>query len=365
MSGDSLLVGPLAHPGMLSALGLTGSDMTITGTLIGGAYAGIAAEDWPCLQTGTGRIRAVRVTPNQALLRYVAVMGLAPVNHPDGRLLGARSGNDSMDRDTSAFDIDLWPADLAIEIMQLILETPEDRAPETISRRLPMIGVWAASRLRGRASSPSGGNIVPLRSAEDVRILSRRQPFAGYFANEIWDLSHRRHDGSFTPVMTREGFISGDAVVVLPWDPVRDRVLAIEQFRLSPALRDDPQPWLLEPIAGRVDAGETVEEAARREALEEADLRIGALFPAVHHYPSPGALGEYLYLYVGIVDLPDGVAGIHGLEGEVEDIRGHLLGRQELMRMVLDGQISNGPMAMIALWLHAEKDRLLAELSLG
>ncbi len=360
MSGDLLLVGPLAHPAMLAALGLTGAPAAFQGALTGGARAGIEAGGWPGLHPGGKRIEAARVATNPALWRYAAVMGLAPVDHPAGRLLGVQP-----DGAGALFDGIRWPADLAAEIARLILDTPGDRAPEAISRRLPMIGVWAASRLRGRASAPSGGDVVAPRTDNDLRLLTRREPFAGFFATEIWDLSHRRHDGGFTPVMTREGFVSGDAVVLLPWDPVRDRVLVIEQFRLSPALRHDPQPWLLEPIAGRVDAGETVEDAARREALEEADLHIGRLFPAVHHYPSPGMLGEYLYLYVGIADLPDGTAGIHGLASEDEDIRGHLLDRPKLMRMVLDGQIANGPLAMIALWLHAERDRLLTDLSRG
>lgn len=363
MSGDLLLVGPLAHPAMLAALGLTGLPETVGGVLRGGARAGIEAGGWPALAPGAGRIEAARVAPDPALWRYAAVMGLTPVDHPAGRLMGVLP--DGAPQDAAPFDIDRWPADLAAEIARLILDTPGEHAPEAVARRLPMIGVWAASRLRGRASPPSGGDVVAPRGADDVRLLARREPFAGFFATEVWDLSHRRHDGGFTPPIKREGFISGDAVVMLPWDPVRDRVLAIEQFRLSPALRHDPQPWLLEPVAGRVDAGETVEDAARREALEEAGLRIGRLFPAIHHYPSPGMLGEYLYLYVGIADLPDGIAGIHGLAGEDEDIRGHLLDRRKLLRMALDGQIANGPLAMIALWLHAERDRLLAELSPG
>nr|WP_241865547.1 NUDIX domain-containing protein [Paracoccus salsus] len=226
-----------------------------------------------------------------------------------------------------------------------------------------MIGVWADSRLRAAAGTRSGGHLVAARAPGDVRRLERREPYAGFFAVELWDLAHRTHEGGFTPVVTREGFVMGDAVVVLPWDPARDRLLVIEQFRFAPALRHDPQPWLLEPIAGRVDAGESVQQAARREAMEEAGLRLGRLFPAVHHYPSPGAVTEFLYLYVGIADLPDDSAGVHGLDGETEDIRGHLIDRADLARMVHDGQVTNGPLAMLSLWLDRKKDDLLAELA--
>ena len=88
------------------------------------------------------------------------------------------------------------------------------------------------------------------------------------------------------------------------------------------------------------------------------------LFPAIHHYPSPGVLGEYLYLYVGIADLPDGIEGVHGLEAEAEDIRGHLTSRAELTRMAMSGQVKNGPLAMIALWLELRHTALRAELGM-
>lgn len=358
MSETWALVGPLAQPGMLRALGLSGQGVRLPGQLIGGERAGIVADDWPALQEGDG-IDAVSVTPNQALRRYAQVMGLAPITVAGHRIVGVQVQAAS----DAPWPVADWPSDLAAEIAALIAEAPAEQSTEFLNWRLPMLGVWAASRLRGRASPRSGGDLVVPRGPDDLRVTARQQPFAGFFAVDRWDLSHRTFAGGFTPTVRREGFVSGDAVVLLPWDPVRDRVMIIEQFRLIPALRHDPQPWLLEPIAGRVDAGESVEDAARREALEEADLRIGQLFPAVHHYPSPGTLAEYLYLFVGIADLPDRSSGVHGLASETEDIRSHVLTHDALLDMVSQGQIANGPLAMIALWLQVNKERLRAELA--
>ena len=100
---------------------------------------------------------------------------------------------------------------------------------------------------------------------------------------------------------------------------------------------------------------------ALREAREEAGLQVTRLIPAFNAYPSPGALCEVLYHYVGIADLPDGCAGVHGLDSEAEDIRGHLMDRETLSALVDAGQIANGPLATLSLWLDARRDRLRAQ----
>ncbi|MDQ1899405.1 NUDIX domain-containing protein [Paracoccus sp. WLY502] len=351
MKGSVLLTGILARPEMMDVFGLTGTPETLPGILTGGARAGIDRNNWPKLAPGQGSVAAMRVVPNAALNRYAAVMGLAP---QDG-ILGLGSGTAEGEPQVP----------LAVAIARHVLAAPTDRPVEDIAARLPMIGVIAASELRGAASPLSGGSLVSLRSPGDVEDVARDEPHAGFFSLQVCQLRHSTHAGGMTPVLRREVLVSGDAVVLLPWDPVRDRVLLIEQFRVAPWLRHDPQPWLLEAVAGRVDAGETVEDAARREAREEANLTVTRLFPAIHHYPSPGALGEYLYQFVGITDLPDGVEGIHGLESEAEDIRGHLTTRAELTRMAMAGQLTSGPLTMIALWLELRHQAIRTELGFG
>ena len=351
MKDAVILTGVLAHPAMLKALDLTGEAVTVQGCLTGGARAGIDRDGWPRLVAGQGAVPAVKVRSNDALARYAAIMGLQA---QDG-VLGLGNGQGEGESQP----------DLAAAIARHLLAVPADQPAETVAARLPMIGVVAASELRGADSAPSGAPLVPLREAGDVNVLERQEAFGGFFSVQISRLRHRTHAGGMTPILRREALVSGDAVVVLPWDPVRDRVLLIEQFRMAPIFRRDPQPWLLEPVAGRIDAGETVEDAARREAREEANLTLTRLFPAIHHYPSPGALGEFLYLYVGITDLPDGVEGVHGLESEAEDIRGHLVSRADLIGMAMVGQVINGPLATLALWLELRHSALRAEMGMA
>jgi nudix-type nucleoside diphosphatase (YffH/AdpP family) len=237
------------------------------------------------------------------------------------------------------------------DVMALYGQRP---AADLRGRYGPML-VRGASRVRA-----TGGATALRRYAQtqDVEVIARRQPYAAFFAVEEYDLRFRRFDGSMSPVVSRAIFISGDAVTVLPYDPVRDRVLLIEQFRAAVLARGDTQPWLLEVIAGRVDPGETPQQAARREAVEEAGLALGELLEVASYYPSPGAKLEYLYSYVALTDLPDGTAGTFGLATEAENIRSHLISFDQLMALVRSGEAANAPLILTALWLERERGRL-------
>ncbi len=224
---------------------------------------------------------------------------------------------------------------------------------QAVLARYGMMLVRGAARVRAALAAP-----MSRRFAGDVQTAALREPYAQFFAVEEHDLRFRRFDGTLSPQVTRAVFISGDAVTVLPYDPVRDRVLVVEQFRTGPFVRGDAQPWQLEAIAGRIDPGETPEDAARREAVEEAGLVLDALLPVAQYYPSPGICAEFLYSYVAVTDLPDGAAGVFGVEGEAEDIRGHLISFDALMALVASGEAGNAPLILTAYWLAQNRDRL-------
>ena len=239
------------------------------------------------------------------------------------------------------------------DVMALYGET--DGGAKAGKRRGAMLVRGAA---RVRAGAPGAATVRRAMQAGDVVVAARHYPYANFFAVEEYDLRFRRFDGTMSGTVNRATFISGDAVTVLPYDPVRDRVLLIEQFRAGPYARGDANPWQLEAIAGRIDPGETAEEAARREAAEEAGLQLGALLAVAGYYPTPGAKTEYLYSYVALCDLPDGSAGVFGVAGEAEDIRGHLVSFARLMDLVASGEASNAPLILTALWLQRERARL-------
>ncbi len=226
--------------------------------------------------------------------------------------------------------------------------------PDELRFRLPMIRARADAALRSQAQ-PMPTTLRTDLGRDAVEVLDHRQPYCHYFAVGATRLRHRLYKGGLSDVVDRAGLHMTEAVTVLPYDPARDRVLVIEQFRYGPWLRGDPFPWCLEPVAGRIEPGEAAETSARREAREEAHVEIGALHPIGSYYPSPGGVSEYMHSFIGVADLADRGAGIGGLDAEHEDIRAHVISFERLMDLVRSGEADTAPLLLSALWLDSAR----------
>lgn len=224
---------------------------------------------------------------------------------------------------------------------------------DQVAARFPRIRARAWSKVLAREGR-RGTGVLDGR----VDIVSRRRVHTNFFAMDDISLRHETFAGEMSEVLERSVFISTDAAIVLPYDPVRDRVLLVEQIRLGPIGRNDPVCWQMEPVAGLIDPGETPEDAARREGAEEAGLAFRTLEPAGACYASPGAATDFFHMFVGVCDLPDGSAGIGGEPSEGEDIRSHLMGFEALLEMADEGRVVNAPLAVLVYWLARHRDRL-------
>lgn len=196
-------------------------------------------------------------------------------------------------------------------------------------------------------------------SAQDVDIQQREMAFEGFFAMEKLTLRHARFAGGMTEKFTRELFVRGDATCVLPYDPQRDEVVLLEQFRPG-ALGRDQSPWLLELVAGMNEDGESPRDVAHREAEEEAGLSFQTLEHILDYLVSPGGTTEMVHLFCGRVKT-ESAGGLYGLEAENEDIRAHVFSADEALAMVADGTINNAAGIIALQWLQLNRPRLRRE----
>lgn len=193
----------------------------------------------------------------------------------------------------------------------------------------------------------------------DVEIIARETLYTGFFSLVRYRFRHRLFNGGMSGEVQREIFERGHAAVLLPYDPVRDEVVLIEQIRIA-AFDTSDTPWLLEMVAGMIEAGESDEEVARREADEEAGLAVGRVKRMLSYLASPGGTSERTAVLVGEVDATQ-ASGIHGLVDENEDIRVHVVSREQAYQWVEEGTIDNAASVIALQWLQLHYESLKNE----
>ncbi|NVK75765.1 MAG: NUDIX domain-containing protein [Oceanospirillaceae bacterium] len=198
----------------------------------------------------------------------------------------------------------------------------------------------------------------PTYNKKDVEVLTDECLYKGFFEYRKLTLRHKKFSGEWSEPMSREMMVRSDVVCVLLFDPVADKILLIEQFR--PAVLKSESPWLLELVAGMVEEGESDEEVARRESLEEAGVSVNRLEYMFKFTPSPGGLVEHIRMYAAEFDssLVD-TSKIHGLDSENEDIKLHLISSDDAIAL-LKNDVENASTIMGIQWFALNKHDLLA-----
>ena len=211
-----------------------------------------------------------------------------------------------------------------------------------------------------------GGRDAPTINAvtDAVEVLDKQPAYSGYFRLDRYRLRHRLYEGGWGQPFERELFERGHAVSVVLYDPDRDVLVLIEQFRIGafvagrqPGLQGAFSPWLIEIVAGIIDEGETAEEVARREAMEEAGCEITHLERICLILTSPGGSSETVEFFLGLTEAPE-AGGIHGLDDEHEDIRVIVAPPGDVYAWIDQGRIVNGPALVGLQWFRVHHHRL-------
>lgn len=193
----------------------------------------------------------------------------------------------------------------------------------------------------------------------DISQVSKKTAFQGFGTLYNYVVRHRKFDGDWTGEVKREVYDTGDAIVVLPYNPLTDHVVLIEQFRIT-GHHTKRSPWLIECIAGRLEKNEVPTQTARREAQEEAGLNLLELIPINGMFMSPGVYAEYTTMFCGIIDTISDVE-IHGLDEEHEDIRVLNIPFSGALNALDQGRIQTAPAQVCLNWLYRHRDQIRAD----
>lgn len=193
-------------------------------------------------------------------------------------------------------------------------------------------------------------------SEEKAEVVRQEVAFQGYFRVVRYFFRHTLHQGGVSGIVSREVFERGQAGAVLLYDPQRDEVAMIRQFRAG-AYAAGRHPWVWETVAGIIEENETAEQMVRREVVEEAGLEVGELLPIQSVMLTPGACSESCQLFLGRIDASK-AGGVFGLAAEHEDILVKALPFAEAYAMVERNEVDNAIGVIALLWLALHRDEV-------
>jgi ADP-ribose pyrophosphatase len=191
---------------------------------------------------------------------------------------------------------------------------------------------------------------------KEFKIIAEESVYHGFFRLDRYTITHTLFDGGWSEPVNRELFRRNNCVAVLLYDPQRDEVVLLEQFRVG-AIAYPQRAWLMEIVAGAIEEGETAPQVAYREALEEAGCVIRELQEIMQFYTTPGGSSERITLYYGGVD-SSSLGGVHGLKSEGEDILVSVVKSETVFQMLENGQIESAIPILAIQWLYIHRNRI-------
>ena len=191
---------------------------------------------------------------------------------------------------------------------------------------------------------------------ESAELVRHEVAFQGYFKVVRYFFRHTLYEGGMSGVISREVFERGHAGGVLMYDPQRDEVVLIRQFRAG-AYVAGHHPWVWEVVAGIIEENETAEQMIRRETVEEANLEVGELLPITSVMLTPGACSETCQIFLGRIDSSK-AGGVFGLAEEHEDILVKVLPFAEAYALVERNEVDNAVGVIALQWLALHRDEV-------
>jgi ADP-ribose pyrophosphatase len=173
---------------------------------------------------------------------------------------------------------------------------------------------------------------APLKLKGKAKTLSSKRVFD---SRVFWVTRDKVREPGNAKTVTRDVIRHNGSVVVLAVDtktnPADPGILLIRQYRHAAG------KLLMELPAGRIEPGEKLVPAAKRELIEETGYRAKRWSKLTRYYASPGFLSEAMNILLA-EELTLGEA----TPEDDEKIELHMTPLSEVMQMIADGKIEDG-----------------------
>ena len=179
-------------------------------------------------------------------------------------------------------------------------------------------------------------------------ILSCKTVFSGFFNVDDATVEFEGASGRRIGPVERLCVERGDSAAMLVYNTDEQKLILVRQFRYSCVRHNEP--WLLEAVAGKVDQGETAEEAARRETEEEVGFRVRSLTKVADYYGSPGGSSELTSVFYAEVTNEDRVSAGGGTDTD-EDLEIVYLTKEQALSMLDNFEIRDSKLLVALQWL--------------
>ena len=184
--------------------------------------------------------------------------------------------------------------------------------------------------------------------SSNFKVTNKKNLYDGFFKMNEISLKYKKYDGNWSNEIKRELFGGAQVSAVLPYDPIKKKIVLIQQFRPG-TISKNTNNYLNEIVAGIIDSGESPEIAAKRECLEETGYKIKKLTPIQGYFPAPGSSESFYHLFLGEVDSKNGKK-IMGLYNENEDILVESFNLTQVKKMMQEGKFVNGLTLIAIQW---------------
>lgn len=200
----------------------------------------------------------------------------------------------------------------------------------------------------------------PVFGEKDLKIIKKENKYSGFCRVELYTLQTKLFAGGWSEPYQREVVDRYQAVAALPYDPITDQVVLIEQFRIGTLY--SKKHWLFEVVAGIKDKGhdESFEDLIRREIEEEAGLRAGKLLKICDYYSSPGATSELVKIFCAEVDASKAPI-FSGILAEHEDIKVHVIAASLAFKALENNFVNNAATIIALQWLKINHQKVRSE----